>query len=188
MAFSVLFDACVFFPAPLRDFLLTLAETDLFRPRWTHQIHEEWVRNLILRRPGLEPERLKRTCRTMNEFFPDSLIEGYEELIPTLTLPDANDRHVLAAAIRGRCEVIVTLNLKDFPQSVLDEYDIEAQHPDDFALNTMDLGLNAVLSVIRKQRARLKNPPKSAEEYLETLERQGLPMTYQVLKGYRELI
>lgn len=82
MAFSVLFDACVFFPAPLRDFLLTLAETELFRPKWTQQIHDEWVRNLLLRRPELDPERLKRTCHTMDTFFPDSLIEGYEDLIP----------------------------------------------------------------------------------------------------------
>jgi len=188
VVFSVLFDACVFFPAPLRDFLLTLAETELFRARWTDQIHEEWTRNLLLRRPDLNPERLKQTCRTMNQFFPDSLIQGYEDLIPHLTLPDQNDRHVLAAAIRGRCEIIVTLNLKDFPPSVLNEYDIEAQHPDDFVLNTMELGMDSVLSAIRKQRARLKNPPKTAEEYLETLERQGLPMTYQRLKGYVELI
>lgn len=82
----------------------------------------------------------------------------------------------------------MTLNLMDFPKTVLDEYDIEAQHPDDFALYTMDLGMDAVLSAIRKQRARLKNPPKTAEEYLETLERQGLPMTYQALKGYVQLI
>ena len=86
----------------MRDFLLTLAETELFRPRWTEQIHEEWMRNLLLRRPDLPPERLKQTCRTMNEFFPDSQVEGYEDLIPRLTLPDENDRHVLAAAIRGR--------------------------------------------------------------------------------------
>lgn len=82
----------------------------------------------------------------------------------------------------------MTLNLKDFPPSVLNEYDIEAQHPDDFVLSTMELGMDSVLSAIRKQRARLKNPPKTAEEYLETLERQGLPMTYQRLKGYVELI
>lgn len=102
MAFSIMLDACVLFPAPLRDFLLTLAETDLFRAKWTEQIHDEWSRNLLLRRPNLEPERLIRTRQTMNNFFPDALIEGYEYLIPSLTLPDPDDRHVLAAAIRDR--------------------------------------------------------------------------------------
>jgi len=144
VAFSVLFDACVFFPAPLRYFLLTLAETELFRPKWTQQIHDEWVRNLLLSRPELDPERLKRIYHTMDTFFPDFLIEGYDDLIPSLSLLDEIDRHVLAAAIRGRSEIIVTLNLKDFP--------------DDFVLNTMELGMESVLMAIRKQRARLKNP------------------------------
>jgi hypothetical protein len=113
----------------------------------------------------------------MNESVLDCLVDGYEGLIEALTLPDPNDRHVLAAAIKGRADVIVTFNLADFPTSYLSNYGIEAQHPDEFIGHLIDLALGKVCSAVRCVRARLRNPPLTVVEYLETLERCGLPCT-----------
>jgi hypothetical protein len=99
MAFTALYDACVLYPAPLRDLLLQLALTDLFRAKWTEAIHDEWTRNLLANRPELKPELLARTRELMNAHVRDCLVEDYEPLVAGLTLPDPDDRHVLAAAI-----------------------------------------------------------------------------------------
>ena len=99
-SFTALYDACVLYPAPLRDLLMHLAMTDLFRARWTDQIHDEWISNLSINRPDLKRRQLERTRRLMNAHVLDCLVTGYEGLIDKLKLPDPNDRHVLAAAIR----------------------------------------------------------------------------------------
>ena len=130
--YTALYDACVLYPAPLRDLLLQLALTGLFRARWSATIHDEWTRNVLLDRPDLTAAQLQHTRALMDAAVPDALGAGYEKLIPSLTLPDPDDRHVLAAALRGRCDVIVTYNLKDFPAEILSADDIEAQHPDEF--------------------------------------------------------
>ncbi|MGM0639349.1 MAG: PIN domain-containing protein [Pseudomonadota bacterium] len=137
MRFAVIYDACVLYPAPLRDLLVRLATTGLFAARWTDQIHDEWVRNLIAKRPELEPH-LSRTRQLMNEAVEDSLVTGHEPLIQGLTLPDPDDRHVLAAAIRAGAQLIITFNLKDFPSATLDSFGIEAVHPDAFILQQKD--------------------------------------------------
>jgi hypothetical protein len=104
MAFTALYDACVLYPAPIRDVLMHLALTDLYRARWTHTIHEEWIRAVLDNRHDLMRAQLDRTRDLMNAHARDALVENYEDLIPSLTLPDPNDRHVLAAAIRGRAD------------------------------------------------------------------------------------
>jgi predicted nucleic acid-binding protein len=108
----------------------------LFQARWSRAVHEEWIRALLRKRPDLSREKLDRTRMLMDKHATDALVTGYEELIEGLNLPDPDDRHVLAAAIRGRANVIVTSNLKDFPEDALEPYGIEAQHPDEFVLNT----------------------------------------------------
>ena len=122
--FVALFDACVLYPAQLRDLLLRVAISDLFKARWTDQIHDEWIRNLLENRPDIAPERLARTRELMNASVPDCLVTEYEPFIQQLTLPDQDDRHVLAAAIRCQAGVIVTLNLRDFPEDVVSDYGI----------------------------------------------------------------
>jgi len=124
----------------------------------------------------------------MTEAVPDCLVEAYEPLIPGLKLPDPNDRHVLAAAIQCKAAVIVTYNLADFPPAALGQFDIEAQHPDDFLLHQFGLNQAVVLSAVRRIRERLKNPPRSAEDYLETLAAQSLPQTVDKLWAYADLI
>ena len=138
MALIVLYDACVLYPAPLRDLLVRLALADLFQARWTAEIHDEWTRNVRANRPDISPASLVRCRELMDQHVPDCLVTGYESLIPTLSLPDPDDRHVLAAAIHGRAGLIVTFNLKDFPSSVLEPYGVQAIHPDEFVVRFLD--------------------------------------------------
>lgn len=165
-----------------------LAGSEQFRARWTRQIHEEWISSLLKQRPDLTRERLERTRDLMDSAVLDCLVEGYEDLIPGLTLPDPNDRHVLAAAIRARADVIVTANVRDFPTDVLSRYDIEAQHPDEFVRYLIDLAPGPVCRAVKLHRASLKNPPKTVDEYLYTLLRQSLPETVSALRGFAGLL
>lgn len=183
-SFSVVYDACVLYPAPLRDLLMHLSLTDLYRAKWTAEIHEEWIRNVLTVRQDLTREQLERTRKLMDTSARDCLVTGYEFLIPALNLPDENDRHVLAAAIRSQSSVILTFNLKDFPEAELEKYDVEAQHPDEFISDLIDLNAARVLAAIAKHRQSLKNPPKSSKEYLDTLLQQGLPETVSQLRQW----
>jgi len=186
--FTALYDASVLYPAPLRDLLMHLAATELFRARWSEAIHNEWMGSLLRDRQDITREQLERTRDLMNATVLDCLVVGFEDLIPVLTLPDADDRHVLAAAIRARADVIVTTNLRDFPPDVLARYGVEAQHPDEFVHYLIDLSPGPVCRAVKAHRASLKNPPKSVGEYLDTLSRQSLPETVSALREFTELI
>jgi hypothetical protein len=165
-----------------------LALTDLFRAKWSYKVHEEWIRAVLRNRPDLRPEQLERTRRLIDAHVRDCLVENFESLIDGLDLPDLNDRHILAAAIRGRADVIVTCNLTDFPVDRLEPYGIEAQHPDTFIMYLIDLEPGTVVGAARQHRVSLKHPPKEVEEYLSTLERQGLVQTVTELRSYASVI
>ena len=182
--FTVIYDACVLYPAPLRDLLMRLALTDLYRARWTDMIHDEWTRNVLKQRPDLKAEDLERTRSLMNAHVRDCLVTGFEHLIPSVELPDADDRHVLAAAIHGGASLIVTFNLKDFPADALKPYNLAAQHPDDFIVDLLDLHPASVLEAAASHRRSLKNPPKTADEYLDTLLAQGLTQSVAVMRQW----
>ncbi len=184
--FTVVYDACVLYPAPLRDLLMQLALTDLFRARWTEQIHDEWMRNVLKNRPDLTLEQLIRTKQLMDRNVRDCLVTNYDYLIPQLQLPDLDDCHVLAAALAGGAEAIVTFNLSDFPQSILDQYNIIAQHPDEFISNLLDLKPSKVIAAARTCQQRLKNPPKSFDEYLEILLKQRLSVSVSIIQELYE--
>ncbi|MCA8158628.1 PIN domain-containing protein [Burkholderia cepacia] len=175
--FTAVYDACVLYPAPLRDFLMWLALSGCFRARWSVDIHDEWKRNLLRNRADLTAAQLDRTASLMDRAIPDALVTGYEALIGGLTLPDANDRHV-----------IVTFNQKDFPEEVLSIYGVEAQHPDVFVDNLFDLEPAAVVAAARRQRETLKHPPMIVERYLEILQRLGMVQTCKALEAYRTII
>ena len=130
----VVYDANVLYPAPLRDTLMRLALIGLFQARWTDAIHDEWIRNLHKKRPELSLQKLHRVRQLMDKFVPDALVTGYEALIPSIVLPDPDDRHVVAAALHGKADAIITLNVKDFPASELGKYGIEVIRPDKFVL------------------------------------------------------
>lgn len=178
------YDACVLFSAPLRDLLLRLAAAGLCRAVWTEAIHEEWIRSVLATRSDLTREQLQRTRGLMDASAPDCLVVGYEPLIPTLSLPDADDRHVLAAAIHAGADAIVTYNVCDFPDATLHPFGIVAQHPDDFVAELCEQSPVDVRRAVREQRWALRNPPKTASELLEVFAKAGLTRTVDLLKAH----
>ena len=182
MALIVLFDACVLYPAALRDLLIRIAHTGVVQARWSERILDECFRSVLAQRPDLNSEALARTRELMNDAVSDCLVEGFEDLIDGLSLPDPDDRHVLAAAIRAGAQVIVTTNLQDFPENALAPYHLEAKHPDDFVLETTDLAPALVAQVVTEQAAALKNPPRTVLELLGTLHDLGLVQTVAKLR------
>ena len=188
MMISAVLDACILYPAPLRDFLLRLAEDKLFFPLWTEKIRDEWIDNLLRRRPDLKRENLERTRRQMDFHFPDSLVHGYEPITPTLTLPDPNDCHVLAAAVHAKTKYIVTFDLNHFPNAILQPCNIEALSPDEFVLRLIQQYPKRVLATAQFHRLRLTRPPKTVDEYLTTLEKQGLSDTVAFLREHKDAV
>ncbi|MBK8094849.1 MAG: PIN domain-containing protein [Verrucomicrobiaceae bacterium] len=178
----VLLDACVLYPAALRDLLMRLAVHELIQARWSEKIHEEWMTAVLRERPDLTLEQLERTRQLMDLHAGDCLVSGYEWRIENLSLPDENDRHVLAAAIEAEADAIVTWNLSDFPPATLVAQGIARWTPDDLLMQLLSTDEDAVVKLMRQHRASLRNPPKSAEEYLETLEQQRLSRSVQVLR------
>jgi len=186
--FVAVYDACVLYPAPLRDLLLHLALTDLFRARWTDAIHDEWIRSVLEDRPDLTASQLDRTRQLMNGAVPDCLVTGYEPLIESMNLPDPHDRHVLAAAIHCQAGVIVTYNVKDFPAECLSRFQVDALHPDEFIAHQFDLSPPKVAKAVRDQRASLKSPPRSVRELLDTFLSLGLASTVSALEDMQDLL
>ena len=182
--FTVIYDACVLYPAPLRDLLMHLALSDLYRARWSDMIHDEWMRNVLASRPDLTQDQLNRTRQLMNAHVRDSLVTGFEHLIPSINLPDPGDRHVAAAAIHSGASLIVTFNLKDFPAEALKPYNLAALHPDDFIVDLLDVHPTGVLEAAASHRRSLKNPPKTANEYLDTLLAQKLTQSVAVMRQW----
>lgn len=159
-----------------------LALSGQFRARWSDEIHEEWIRNLLDKRPDLNREQLERTRSLMDKHVPGALVQGYQALVPSINLPDQDDRHVVAAAIMTRAEAIITFNLKDFPDDVLKPYNLKAIHPDDFIADLVDLNIAAVIEAARRHRTSLKNPPFTVDDYLDCLLKQRLPETVSRLR------
>lgn len=182
MAFVVVYDACVLYSAPVRDLLIRLANAGIVRARWTDRILDECFQSIREQRPDLVPRALDRTRELMNDAVPDCLVVGYQPLIDGLALPDPDDRHVLAAAIRADAQVIVTFNLSDFPAEALAPYDVEAKHPDDFVLDSIDLAPAAVAQCVTEQAAALRNPPASVAQVLDTLRALGLAQSVARLR------
>lgn len=186
--FTVVIDSCVLYSYTQRDVLMCLAQAGLYRAKWTDQIHEEWIGNLLRNNPHLLRERLERTRALMNHHIRDSLVTGHESLIDGLTLPDPDDRHVLAAAIRSSATLILTHNLKDFPAEALSPFGIGAQVPDAFLLHQLTLDTARVLSTIKFQREGLQAPPFKSLAFLDMLARNGLPLFADELRRYADNI
>jgi predicted nucleic acid-binding protein len=187
LSFTVLYDANVLYPFYLRDLLIQLA---LDRAKWTDKINEEWSSHLILKNPHISQQTINNTIEKMNKAVPDSLVRNFESLINSINLPDLNDRHVLAAAIKGKAQVIVTYNKKDFPSDELNKYDIEAQLPDEFLSNLINLSPNKVFNSVQKVRNRLNNPPHTIENLIEVYRKQKLITlcNFLLLTGQKELM
>jgi predicted nucleic acid-binding protein len=186
--FTAFFDANVLFGARLRSIFMTLAQTGVFRARWSEDVHREWMRAVVERRPDLTLERLEATRRAMDNAVDDCLVTGYEHLIAALTLPDPNDRRVLAAAITAQANVIVTFNVGDFPADVLQVRGIHAKHPDDFILDVDSLNPLSLVKAASDDLRHYANPPLTLDAYLDDLRRAGVPKTADHLSRFKVLI
>jgi len=182
MAFVVVYDACVLYPAPLRDLLIRIARRGLVRAKWSGAIVDECFRSILKNEPHRRPESLTRTRELLNLAVADCLVTGYEDLIESIELPDLDDRHVVATAVRCGAQAIVTANLKDFPRKNLLRFGLEAIHPDEFVLDCIDLSVAAVLGAIREQAASLKRPPLSTAEVMAKLQENGLTRSIAKLR------
>ena len=179
--FTVIYDANVLYPNFLRDVLLRLAVTDLFRARWTEDIHQEWMRSVLRDRPELEP-KIQRTRELMDSHIKDAIVTGYQDLISGLQLPDPNDRHVLAAAIKSHAQLIITRNHQDFPTQALEPYAIRTQDPDDFIVDLLELDADIVTSALERHRTGLKFPPFAHDDYISAFHRQHLTKSANLLR------
>ena len=185
MTYSALLDANVLYPAFLRDVLMWLSHESVYNARFTDDIHDEWTRNVLLNNTGVTPAQVARTRRLMNSFDADALVTGYSHLIPTLHLPDPDDRHVLAAAIYAGVSTIVTFNLRDFPDVVLSDYAITAMPPDDFLCLLFAQKRDAVLDRLRRHRESLSRPARTPDEYLLALQKSRLPQFAARVEPFR---
>ena len=167
-------DANVLLPLPLADFLLRAADARLCRARWSADVQREWAHALSRQRPGADPRLLDARNAAMNAALPDALVTGYAALTATLSLPDADDRHVLAAAIVGGADVIVTYNLRDFPARALAKHGIKAQHPDAFLHGLIERGPREFAAIARQTIAAWCRPPVDIDDFFERLQRLRL--------------
>ena len=151
--------------------------------KWTNAILDEMLAALRRNRPDIPAEKLERLRDLMNKAVRDCLVTGHELLIEGLKLPDPDDRHVLAAAIKAGAQVIVTRNLKDFPESDLQPWDIEAKSPDAFVLDQVHIDIRAVAASVRQIADSRTNPPEAIEDVLTQLERDGLVESVTALRA-----
>jgi hypothetical protein len=181
-------DACVLYRESLRNLLIRLAVSGLYRARWTERIHQEWIAALLRQRPDIPRTALDWTREQLDSAVPDCLVTGYQHLENGLQLPDPDDRHVFAAAIRCHAGTIVTYNLKDFPDAALAPHGITAQHPDTFIEHAFGIDPSAVIMAVRNHRASLKNPPRTTEELFDSYLRHELAATVALLRPHAALL
>ncbi|HEX2542476.1 MAG TPA: PIN domain-containing protein [Caldimonas sp.] len=188
--YTALLDACVLYPVTVADVLMSLARTGLFAAKWSIEIESEWLTNVAKANEHLKLDRLERRRALMRLAVPDWEVpqRKYSPLVPAIVLPDANDRHVLAAAIAGHADCIVSANTRDFPEEALSVHDIELIHPDDFVIMQWDMDPLVALQALKTMRTRFKAPPLTAEEFADRLERSGLYVTAERIREAGGLI
>lgn len=186
--YAAFLDANVLHPAFLRAALLWFADARLLRPMWSKDILTEWRRSIQRRHADMDDEKCDRLQTAFTSHFPDAEVTGYEPFIAAIELPDENDRHVLAAAIVGKCNGIITTNLKHFPPETLANFGLEVIHPDDFIVNVIDLDENKAISACKRHREAMSVSKPSADQYLERFEICGLIQAHQRLLPHKELI
>lgn len=173
--YAVVLDACVLVPVALADTLLRIAERELYRPLWSARIVAEAANAIVKMHPDIPPEQVQKRFAAMDETFEDACVDGWEQLEQTVTLPDPDDRHVVAAAMRGRADAIVTANIRDYPVDILDPLSIKVVHTDDFLLDQLDLAPRVVLDVLREQAAHTRRPALTPVDLIARLARAGAP-------------
>lgn len=170
--FTCVLDTNVIYPIEIRDLLFWFAHFEMFTPKWSSHIFYEWED--VMRRKGIPKSEIKKRSNLANLAFPDALAENYEPLIAGLSLPDENDCHVLAAAIKINANIIVTNNLKDFPEDYLSTFGLIAKSADDFIADIIDLNHAKAIEAFRKLVLNRRNPDLDEYEVLDNLRKNGL--------------
>jgi predicted nucleic acid-binding protein len=183
MAFIAVYDANVLYPNTLRDLLIRIAQLPhLVQAKWTEDILDEVVDALRKNFPDISAEKSGRLRERMNAAVRDCLVTGYKPLIASLELPDPDDRHILAAAIKAKAQIIVTRNLLDFPAAQLSPWDLKAKSPDSFVRDQIDIDRQAVWACVQQIVDSRTRNPVTIDDVLNQLERDGLVGSATVLR------
>jgi len=177
--FTVVLDTNVVYPVIIRDILFWFAHYDLYTPKWSEQIFDEWKK--VMLEKGVPEQEAAKRMEKANLAFPDALVENYKGLIESLALPDEDDRHVLAAAIKTNANLIVTNNLKDFPEEYLLSFGLSAKNADDFLTDIIDLNQDQAIAAFKEMVLNKKNPKMDEFEVLDQLRKVGLKDTANYL-------
>ncbi len=177
--FTVVLDTNVVYPVIIRDILFWFAYYDLYTPKWSDHIFDEWKRVMIEK--DISEEEAEKRIAKANAAFPDALVQNYKGLIDHLALPDKDDRHVLAAAIKTNANLIVTNNIKDFPEAYLQSFSLYAKTADDFLTDIIDLNQEQAVSAFKEMVLNKKNPKQDEFEVLNLLRNAGLKDTANYL-------
>jgi predicted nucleic acid-binding protein len=180
--FTAVLDTNVVYPVIIRDILLWFAHYDLYTPKWSEHIFDEWKR--VMKEKGVSEEEANKRLQKANFAFPDALVQNYKGLINHLELPDEDDRHVLAAAIKTNANVIVTNNIKDFPQAYLQSLGLSAKTADDFLTDLIDLNQEQAIAAFKEMVLNKKNPNMDEYEVLDQLRNAGLKDTANYLHAF----
>lgn len=172
MSFRVFLDTCVLYPGTLADLLLRVAEQGAYAPHWSSDVLSELKRNLA-KIPAVQSTGAERRISQMERAFPYASVSGYADLIGAMTCAP-EDRHALAAAVRADCQVLVTYNVRDFPHSSTEEYDVVVLSPGHFLLDQLDLHPRWVVRSLLEQSRHSSRPALSPRALLEALDRCGL--------------
>lgn len=181
--YSAFLDACVMVPIALADTLLRLAEAELYRPLWSCRVLDEVVDAIEAIHPDLASGSARSRTNAMQASFEDACVTDWEDLVAGISLPDPDDRHVVAAALQGRADMIVTANLRDFPTEVLEPLGLEVQHPDEFLLNQLDLEPDITIAALHRQVAATQRPRITVKVLLDQLSRCGVPQFASTAAG-----
>lgn len=170
--YKAVLDTNVIYPIEIRDLLFWFAHFDLFTVKWSQHIFDEW--ESVMKRKSISEAEIKKRSNIANLAFPDALVTNYESLIEGLSLPDEKDRHVLAAAIKTNANVIVTNNLKDFPNDYLSTFGLSAKSADDFIADIIDLNQKKAIEAFRKLVLNRTNPDLDEYQVLDNFRKNGL--------------
>lgn len=177
--FKCVLDTNVIYPIEIRDLLFWFAYYEMFTPKWSEHIFDEWKDVMI--RKGISQEEANKRAEKANIAFPDALVTNYSGLINSLELPDPKDRHVLAAAIKTNANVIVTNNIKDFPKDYLASFGLTAKTADDFLTDIIDLNPEQAVKAFRQLVLNRRNPDLDEFQVLDILRNRGLKDTADFL-------
>lgn len=191
--YTAFIDACSLVGVFRRNLLLTLAEAEFFRVRWSAAVLEEAQRAIqtILEGKGATDakERARRARQYMERAFEDATVSDFDEFIGVCNgLPDPNDAHVVAAALKTQAAVIVTENLKHFPKSIIYPLNLEARSADTFIADTIALDPGRAVAAVRTMRHRFKRPDKTPEMLLLDMEAAELTETADMLRPFVHLL